>query len=76
MLTVPAFTTEFGRFFKFETLTLFPFDLSLFDTEIMTDDEIAWLNNYHATVRERLMPALDTDEEREWLRAHTAILTR
>ena len=76
VLTVPAFTTEFGRFFKFETLTLFPFDLSLFDTEIMTDDEIAWLNSYHATVRERLMPALDTDDEREWLRAHTAVLTR
>lgn len=29
VLTVPAFTTEFGNFYKFETVTLFPFDLKL-----------------------------------------------
>ena len=44
VLTVPAFTTEFGRFFKFETMTLFPFDRSLFDTSIMTPEEINWVN--------------------------------
>lgn len=75
VLTVPAFSTEFGDFLKFETLTLFPFDLSLFDTEIMTDTEIAWVNNYHAEVRNRLMPLLDEDERR-WLENKTRTLTR
>lgn len=75
VLTVPAMTTEFGRFFKFEVLTLFPFDLRLFDTEIMTDDEIKWVNDYHATVRARLLPLLNT-EEQEWLNKKTEPLAR
>lgn len=71
VLTVPAFETEFGKFYKFETLTLFPFDRKLFDLSIMTADEIEWVNNYHAMVNDRLSPALDTDAEREWLRNAT-----
>lgn len=75
VLTVPAFNTEFGEFLKFETLTLFPFDLNLFDTTIMSDEEIAWVNDYHTMVRERLTPHLNT-EEAAWLEKKTAKLTR
>lgn len=75
ILTVPAMTTEFGNFYKFETLTLFPFDLRLFDTSIMTDKEIAWLNGYHEKVRELLLPLLEGDD-REWLISKTEPLTR
>ena len=75
VLTVPAFTTDFGDFYRFETLTLFPFDLTLFDTALMTDGEIDWLNAYHATVRERLLPHLEPAEQ-EWLIAKTVELTR
>ena len=63
--------TEFGTFLGFETLTLFPFDRTLFDLSIMTPEEIAWVDRYHATVRERLTPALDTEEERRWLEERT-----
>ena len=70
-----AFTNEFGRFYNFETVTLFPFDLSLFDTSIMTDAEIDWLNSYHSMVRERLTPYLN-ETEAAWLAAKTAKLTR
>ncbi len=70
VLTVPAFTTEFGRFFRFETMTLFPFDRSLFDTAIMTPQEIEWVNAYHAEVYSRLLPLL-TPEQGEWLRDKT-----
>ncbi len=70
VLTVPAFTTEFGRFFRFETMTLFPFDRSLFDTDIMTAEEINWVNGYHAEVYRRLLPLL-TPEQGEWLREKT-----
>ena len=75
LLTVPAMTTEFGQFLKFETLTLCPFDLTLFDTSMMTDDEIKWLNNYHRTVRDRLSPLLNS-AERTWLEIHTQPLTK
>lgn len=74
--TVPAETTEFGPFYRFETLTLFPFDLRLFDTSIMSDEEIDWINSYHAKVREALLPALATEEEREWMKAKTELLKR
>lgn len=75
ILTVKAFTTGFGEFLKFETLTLFPFDIKLFDTAIMTDEEIDWVNSYHTMVCERLLPHLDAAEQ-EWLINKTRPLTR
>lgn len=75
VLTLPACTTDFGEFYRFDTLTLFPFDLALFDTAIMTDGEIDWVNAYHVTVRERLLPHLEPAEQ-EWLLAKTVPLTR
>lgn len=66
ILCVPDTVTEFGQFLKFEPLTLFPFDLRLFQTEIMTADEIQWVNDYHARVRQELTPLL-TPEEAAWL---------
>lgn len=66
ILCVPDTVTEFGQFLKFEPLTLFPFDLRLFQTEIMTPGEIQWVNDYHARVREALTPLL-SPEEAAWL---------
>lgn len=75
VLTVPAFTTEMGNFFRFETMTLFPFDLNLFDTAIMTDAEIDWVNGYHREVRLRLTPLL-TPEQAAWLEKKTQPLVK
>lgn len=66
VLTTPAFETEFGQFLKFETLTLCPFDRSLFDLSIMTDEEIIWVNEYHKTVFDRLAAHLSPDQQ-AWL---------
>jgi Xaa-Pro aminopeptidase len=43
----------------FETLTLAPIDAKLIDLKLMNDDEIAWLNAYHARIREALRPMVD-----------------
>lgn len=75
VLCVKAMKTEFGQFYRFETVTLFPFDLNLFDTAIMTDDEIDWVNNYHRRVREALSPLL-SGEAQAWIKNKTRILTR
>ncbi|MCH5218294.1 MAG: aminopeptidase P family protein [Muribaculaceae bacterium] len=72
---VVAEDTDFGRFYRFETLTLFPFDRSLFETEIMSEAEIEWVDAYHRMVRERLTPFLDK-EEAEWLAAKTQPLKK
>ena len=44
---------------SFETLTLAPIDLALVEPALLTSAEIAWLNAYHARVREALVPQLD-----------------
>lgn len=70
VLTIPAMETEFGRFFRFETLTLCPFDRALFDLSIMTPEEIKWVNDYHARVYDALSPLVDGDAL-TWLRNAT-----
>ncbi len=57
----------------FETLTRAPLDRSLVVTELLDPEERAWLDAYHATVREALSPDLDT-ETATWLAAATAPL--
>ena len=70
VLTVPAFTTEFGNFYRFETMTLCPFDRSLFDTAMMTRREIQWVDAYHEEVFRRVSPLLEEDA-RAWLAEKT-----
>lgn len=64
-------TNAFGEFLEFETLTLCPIDTRCIDRSLLRADEIAWLNGYHATVRERLAP-LVSGAALAWLTARTA----
>lgn len=62
VLNVPADTPEgrnFDEFLEFETLTLCPIDTRCIALSLMREDERAWLNAYHATVRERLAPRVE-----------------
>ena len=54
----------------FETLTLAPIDRALIDRELLDQAELAWLDDYHARVREKLSPLVDA-ETRRWLDAST-----
>ena len=59
VLTVPAHTPEgdtFAEFLEFETLTMCPIDTRCIARALLRDDEMAWLNDYHDTVRQRLAP--------------------
>ncbi len=55
----------------FETLTLAPIDRALIDRELLGDDEIAWLDAYHARVRAVIGPLVDPATA-TWLAAATA----
>jgi Xaa-Pro aminopeptidase len=57
---------------SFETLTWCPIDRRLVLTPLMTSEELQWLNDYHAEVREKLMPLIDKDTVKAWLTAATA----
>ena len=58
--------TEFGRFLEFESLTLCPIDKTPIIVSMLTDEERAWLDDYHRRVYEKLSPYLQPDERR-WL---------
>ena len=57
----------------FATLTLAPIDARLIDIALLTGEEIAWLDAYHARVRDEIAPLLDA-KAREWLIAAAAPL--
>jgi Xaa-Pro aminopeptidase len=70
VLNVPAYSGEFGEFLRFETLTLCPIDTRCLDMALLRTDEVQWLNAYHATVRERLLPHVG-GAARDWLMLRT-----
>ncbi|SEB22471.1 aminopeptidase P family protein [Paraburkholderia sartisoli] len=70
VLNREAEKTEFGDFLKFETLTLCPIDTRCVDLALLRDDERAWLNAYHETVRTRVSPHVSGDAK-AWLETRT-----
>ncbi len=70
LLTVPYVTTEFGRFLRFEPLTLCPIDTKPIILDMLTEEERSVLNDYHRLVYDRIAPLLDT-EHKEWLAEKT-----
>lgn len=76
VLVVPAMhSDEFGDFLKFETLTLFPYDARLIDIDMLTNEELEWINAYHKRVYDTLSPHLSA-EDVEWLAEKTKIINR
>ena len=59
-------SNEFGDFYRWRNLTLFPFDHTLIEEEILTPEEKQWLEEYNKEIFERLSPLL-SEEEAEWL---------
>ncbi len=62
---------EFGEFLQFETLTLSPIDTRVIDRSLLRDDEIEWLNRYHAEVLRRVGPHVN-GAAADWLKIRTA----
>lgn len=59
-------TTSYGRFLRFDYLTMVPWDLDAIVPEMLNEDEKRWLNDYHRQVREAITPHLNA-EEAAWL---------
>jgi Xaa-Pro aminopeptidase len=58
----------------FETLTLAPIDRALVEPALLTPAELAWLDGYHARVREAITPKVDR-ETASWLEQATRRLS-
>ncbi len=67
ILATDELENEYGKFMRFETVTLYPIDLQLIDKALMTKEERAWFNQYHKEVYRKLSPKLKV-EERAWLK--------
>lgn len=57
---------EFGRFLRFETLSLYPFERECIELTLLSDEERAWIDTYHKEVYIRLSKHLDKNMQ-EWL---------
>jgi Xaa-Pro aminopeptidase len=70
LLVTESCKNEFGQFLSFENLSICYIDTALIEKSLLDKNEIAWINNYHSIVYERLASLLD-EEERSWLRMKT-----
>lgn len=70
VLNQDAGRSEFGEWLRFETLTLCPLDTRCIDSGLLREDERAWLDAYHAEVRQRVAPRVQ-GAALAWLEART-----
>jgi Xaa-Pro aminopeptidase len=66
MLVVPAEVTQFGEFYRFETLTLAPIQTRALVLSMLSQGDRAWLNAYHLRVAGKLGPLLPA-ADKDWL---------
>lgn len=66
---------EYGRFLRFEPITYFPIDTAGILVDLMTDEEVEWLNNYHKLVRDKLAPEL-SGKTLDWLKKNTRPISK
>jgi Xaa-Pro aminopeptidase len=71
ILCCEAEVTQYGKFLKFDTLSLCYIDKSLIDISLMDKMEIEWLNSYHREVFEKLSSYL-SENEKGWLADKTS----
>ncbi|MCD7949789.1 MAG: aminopeptidase P family protein [Erysipelotrichaceae bacterium] len=70
LLVVEGVENEYGQFMHFEPLTYVPIDLDGINTDLLSNQEKLWLNDYHKDVYNRISPYLN-DEEKDWLKEYT-----
>ena len=73
LLITPYKETEFGKFLQFESLTLCPIDKTPIISDMLSSEELDWLNDYHQRVLATLSPHLN-EEEKTWLREACAAI--
>ena len=68
IIEIPRLNEAGDLFMRFQTLTFIPFDRDAILPELLSNEEIEWLNDYHASVRDELLPYFEGDERAFLLR--------
>ena len=76
LLCKKAFENDQGRFFKFETITYAPIETMCLDLNMMSDEEIDWLNDYHKMVYDTLSKLTKDEELLKFLRTKTKAINK
>lgn len=71
LLCKELFDNEKGSFYGFETISFIPLDMKAVDIEMLSGDEVDWINRYHRDVYEKLSPYLD-ESLQDWLSKKTS----
>lgn len=75
LLVVKHMETKYGTFYAFEPFTYLPIDTAPVMLELMNEEEISWLNDYHQMVYDALSPHM-TERECIWLKEKTKPLEK
>lgn len=75
LLVVEHMETKYGKFYAFQPFTYLPIDTTPVVLELMNEEEISWLNDYHQMVYDTLSPRM-TERERIWLKEKTKPLEK
>lgn len=67
LVIVPAYETDNGVFYRFETVTYCPYDARGIDVTMLSDAELNWYNAYAAKVCEKLSPLAEKDSDGDLL---------
>ncbi len=65
--------TEYGKFLCFEVLNYCPIGTKIIKKELLSEEEIKWLNEYNKKARELIGKHL-SEEEEKWLTAYTKVI--
>ncbi|MBR1734298.1 MAG: M24 family metallopeptidase [Alphaproteobacteria bacterium] len=60
------------NFLEFETLSLVPFDWRMIDKNLLTSEELNWMDNYHKEICEKLKRYL-ADNVMNWLKTYLTV---
>ncbi len=66
--------TQDGPFYGFEDVTLVPYARNLIDENLLTQDELNWVNEYHRRVWEEISPRIQDQKIKEWLQVQTSVI--
>ncbi len=73
LVVVDDLKTDIDTFYKFKTLSFFPIDVDAINKNLLTEEEVMWINDYHKQTYGKLSPFLNNDEK-NWLQNETRSL--
>ena len=68
---IPVAKKSTEQYYKFETLSIYPIEVTALEMNMLSFEEINWINRYHLKVREKLIPKLQSNELKFWLMRKT-----